>query len=152
MVGMKLADKGRYKPPPRLPRPAQEVSEAVASWPNVQARTHWLLGDEREVDGADFYVGDTELGHIHLDSEAHVVLPSKVATVLIKAKHGRSLPWSRSAVVFPITTAKDVEHALWLFRLSYDRRLGTLTGELLDRVSRYHRTAAAKQHVSGEQS
>ncbi len=42
------------KPPPALPKHAQAVSNALAGWPEVHARTHWMLGDEREVDGADF--------------------------------------------------------------------------------------------------
>jgi hypothetical protein len=148
---MKLIDKGRFKPPPTLRGRGQKVSEAVASWPDVHPRTHWLLSDERVVDGADFYVGDQELGHIHLDSEAHVVLPSRVARVLIKAKLARSLPWSRCAVVFPIKTAKDVRRALWLFRLSYDRRLGTPTSELLDQVFRYAGSEADKNNRPGGQ-
>lgn len=73
MLGsMKLEEKGRFAPPPTLDKVAQRVSDAVAAWEGVHARTHWLLGNENEVDGADFYLGDEELGHIHLDSEAHV--------------------------------------------------------------------------------
>jgi len=54
--------KGRFAPPPKLKAAAQRVSEAVAAWQGVHARTHWLLGDEREVDGADFYLGENEVG------------------------------------------------------------------------------------------
>jgi hypothetical protein len=133
-MSMKLADKGRFAPPPTLKPAAQRVSEAVAAWDGIHARTHWLLGDEREVDGADFYLGENEVGHIHLDSEAHVVQPRIVADLLIKAGLARRLEWSRSVVVFAIDRPVDVEHAIWLFQLSYDRRRGATTGELVARV------------------
>ncbi len=57
---MKLADKGHYAPPPKLPRYAQRVLDAVAKWPTVHARTHWELADETSVDGADLYVGEAD--------------------------------------------------------------------------------------------
>lgn len=132
---MKLDEKGRFQPPPPLPTPAQRVSETVASWPDVHARTHWQLGDERQVDGADFYLGQEELGHIHLDGEAHVMLPSTIAAALIRSNLAVRLPWSRSAAVFRIESSADVDHALWLFRLSYDHRAGTPTKDLLHRIA-----------------
>ena len=134
---MKLSQKGKYAPPPKLRSAAQKVSQAIAGWNDVVARTHWLLGDEQEVDGVDFYVGENEIGHIHLDSEAHIMLPRLVADALIKAGVGRRLEWSRAAVVFGIESPTEVDHALWLFRLSYDRRQGTSTVDLLSRVRDY---------------
>lgn len=131
---MKLDEKGRFRAPPKLDAAAQRVSETVRSWPTVHARAHWLLGDETTIDGADFYVGERELGHIHLDSEAHVMQVRSVADAVIAAKLGRALPWSRSAVVFPIASRADVEHALWLFRLQYDRLVGVASSALLERV------------------
>ena len=82
---MKLAEKGHFAPPPPLPKHAQTVSEHLATWPKVHARTHWLLGDETEIDGADFYLGEEELGHLHLDGEAHVAVPKKIRDALIAA-------------------------------------------------------------------
>lgn len=118
-----------------LPKLAQRVSETVGAWPDVHARTHWLLGDEREVDGADFYLGEEELGHIHLDGEAHVFLPRMLVASLVAAGLGRPFRWSANVVVFAIGRVKDVEHALWLFQLSYDRRRGASTAELAARVA-----------------
>jgi Family of unknown function (DUF5519) len=134
---MKLSEKGRYTPPPQLEPAAQRASEAIAAWPGVHARTHWLLGDEREVDGADFYLGEEELGHIHLESEAHVMHARPVAQALIKAGLARRFQWSGEVVVFEIRTQADVAHALWLFQLSYDRRRGVAQPELLARITDY---------------
>ncbi len=131
---MKLAAKGRYAPPPSLPTHAQSVSESLARWPAVHARTHWFLGDEREVDGADFYVGEEELGHLHLDGEAHIAVTRALREALTGAGVAKPFRWSASFVVFRVRSAADVEHALGLFGLAYDRLRGTPEAELLARI------------------
>lgn len=138
---MKLAEKGRFAPPPKLARHPQRVSDEVAGWPEVHARSHWQLGDEKVVDGADFYVGQDELGHIHLDGEAHVMFPRPVADAIVKKKIAERLPWARTGTVVAIESAADAERALWLFRLSYEHRRGVAAAELLARVDEYGVTA-----------
>jgi len=135
MAAMKLAEKGRYAPPPELEPAAQGVADAVAKWPGVHARSHWLLGDERRVDGADFYLGEDELGHIHLDSAAHIVHARPIADQLIKAGLGHRFEWSPEVVVFEIRKQTDVAHALWLFELSYGRRQGLKNAEISARIT-----------------
>lgn len=137
---MKLAEKGHYEPPPRLPKYAQVVSSALAEWENVHARTHWLLGDETTVDGADFYVGERELGHIHLQGEAHIAVPAALRNALIKASLAAPFQWSTSFVVFQIATSADVEPAKALFRLAYERLNGASTAELVARCATLART------------
>ena len=131
---MKLAAKGRFAPPPTLPTHAQAVSETLATWPEVHARTHWLLGDETEIDGADFYVGQDEIGHLHLDGEAHVAVNAALREALVAAGAAKPFRWSGGFVVFRIRTAQDAAHALRLFALAYDRRRGVSEGELLARA------------------
>jgi len=131
---MKLSEKGHFAPPPKLEAAAQQVSDTVASWDGVEARCHWLLGDETVVDGADFYFGEEEPGHLHLDSEAHVMLPVTVANAIVEAGLAERLVWDRSTVVFVVERPSDVEHASWLFGLSYRRREGAPTSELLSDV------------------
>jgi len=140
---MKLAEKGRYAPPPRLEPAAQRVATELATWPGIHARTHWLLGDEQVVDGADFYLEQEELGHLHLDSVAHVMHELPVATALIKAGLGRRFQWNREVVVFEIRNAADVAHALWLFELSYERRKGLKPVDILARIATYAATRRA---------
>ncbi len=131
---MKLAEKGHFAPPPPLPAHAQRVSEALASWPNVHARTHWLLGNETEIDGADFYLGDDEIGHLHLNGDAHVAVSKRVREALVTAGLAKPFQWSRAFVVFPVRRASDVGHAKFLFHLAYDRVSGVEESELLDRI------------------
>lgn len=134
---MKLSEKGRYAPPPSLEPAAQRVSNMLATWPGVHARAHWLLGDERTIDGADFYFGEDELGHIHLDSQAHVMHPKRIVDALIQVGLGRRFHFSDEVVVFDVRKQADVDHALWLFQLSYDRCGGSKTAELLARIAAY---------------
>lgn len=113
---MKLSEKGKFALPPKLePKHAQALSETLASWSGVHARTHWQLGDESVVDGVDFYVGDEELGHLHLDGDAHV--------------RGLAHPfrWSREFVTWRVTSSASRGHAEWLFSL----RLAALGGASL---------------------
>jgi Family of unknown function (DUF5519) len=139
---MKLADKGRYAPPPHLPPHAQAVSTEIASWPGVQARTHWLLGDESQVDGADFYVGEQELGHIHLDGEAHLALEKPLRDALIAARLASPFRWSQGFVVCSIRSAAAASLAQALFRLAYDRLQGESTAALLTRLRGLSQTSA----------
>jgi Family of unknown function (DUF5519) len=136
---MKLSEKGRFAPPPKLPKHAQGVSKALASWADVHARTHWLLGDETEVDGADFYVGQEEIGHLHLEGEAHVATGSVLRKALVAAKLASPFRWSSKFVVHDVGRAADVEHALWLFRIAYDRAHGVSDEDLIARVREYER-------------
>lgn len=135
---MKLAEKGRYAPPPKLPKRAQRVSVALSTWPGIHARTHWQLGDESIVDGADFYVGQgpkaAELGHLHLDGQAHVGMPPAVAASLISSRLAQRFPYGRGFVVLDVDSDAAVEQALWLFRLNFDFLHGTKPPELLRRI------------------
>ena len=134
MIRMKLSEKGRFSPPPVLPTHAQVVSTAIASWDEVHARTHWLLGDETQVDGADFYVGEDEIGHLHLEGQAHVATGVVLRNALVAAKLASPFRWSSKFVVHDVARAADVEHALWLFRLAYDRAQGVTDEDLVERI------------------
>lgn len=134
---MKLSEKGRFAPPPALPEHAAITSKAIASWADVHARTHWLLGDETEVDGADFYVGEEEIGHLHLDGQAHVATGLPLRKALVAAQLASPFRWSSKFVVHDVARAADVERALWLFRLAYDRVRGVTDDDLITRVHHY---------------
>jgi hypothetical protein len=145
---MKLADKGRYAPPPRLPVHAQAVSSLVLSWPQVHARAHWLLGDETQVDGADFYVGERELGHIHLQGEAHISVPKPVRDALIKAGLASPFPWSQAFVAYSIATAADVAAARILFELAYHHLRGATLAELLARIANHSAAPSSRPRAA----
>ena len=121
---MRLESKGEIRPPPKLKGPAQSVSLEIQSWPGVIAATHWFLYDRTQVDGADFYVGEKELGHIHLDGELHLCVTVGLRRRLIESGLAEALPWAEDCVQAPISSRRDARNALWLFRLGYDRLTG----------------------------
>jgi hypothetical protein len=139
---MKLTEKGSFAARPALDGPAETVARTLEKWPSVVARTHWQLGDESIVDGADFYVGEKELGHLHLYSEAHIAMPRALRDAVIAAKLAKPFRWSESFVVCRVRTQTDARLAEWLFRLAYDRLEGASLPSLLKRVDeRAHRAA-----------
>ena len=132
---MRLEAKGEIRPPPRLKGPAQFVSLEIQSWPGIIAATHWFLYDRTQVDGADFYVGERELGHIHLDGELHLCVTVGLRRRLIEGGLAEALPWAEDCVQAPISNRRDARNALWLFRLAYDRLTGIPIPDLRRRIA-----------------
>ena len=119
-----LAHKGPFRPAPALVGPAGRVAETVAKWPGIIAATHWRLSRRDEIDGADFYVGEQELGHIHLDGEVHLATNLEMRKSLVEAGLARPFPWYKSWVEVSIRDEADADHAIQLFRLNYCRLIG----------------------------
>jgi hypothetical protein len=86
------------------------------------------------VDGADFYVGESELGHIHLDGEIHLVLTKALRKAVIASRFAEQFRWDVNFVQFLITNEASAQHALWLFRLAYDQLKGANESDLLNRI------------------
>ena len=123
---MKLADKGPIRPPPTMPGLLGRVTGVIQTWPGVIAATHWDLYRPTVPDGADFYVGDTEIGHLHLNGEAHVATDSTLFRQFVDG--GKAQPfrfrqdpnyrWWTQATMATEQQAQDV---LELFRANYGR-------------------------------
>ena len=122
---LRLSEKGPLAPPPVLGEPLEHLSRVVQSWPGVVAATHWNLWRRDEVDGVDFYRGEEELGHIHLDGELHLSLPSAVADHLIRTGSAREFPYGKDWVALRILSDDDTREAEWLIRIAYDLLGGT---------------------------
>ena len=121
---IQLAHKGPFRPAPALAGPAGRVAETVAKWPGITAATHWHLSRPDEANGADFYVGEQELGHIHLDGEVHLATNLEMRKSLVEAGLARPFPWYKSWVEVAIHDEADADHAIRLFRLNYCRLTG----------------------------
>ena len=126
--------KGRVAAPPRLDGAAQEVSSKVATLPDVIVQAHWEIGSQTDVNGTDFYVGENELGHIHLDGEAHIPVGRELADLLIRRRLARRFRWSREFVALD---TEDVAHAAWVFGLRRAQIDGVGHAELCERVDRH---------------
>jgi hypothetical protein len=124
--------KGRIAPAPILAGNAQHTAEQVAALDGVSAQAHWEIGSQQDVNGTDFYVGAEELGHIHLDGEAHIPVGAHIVDALVKAKLASRFRWSAQ---FAVVDAHDVDAALWLFRLRHAQIAGAASLELIERIS-----------------
>jgi hypothetical protein len=134
-----LKRKGPVVPAPALDEPAGGVARAIAVWSGVVAATHWRLGAPGTVDGADFYVGAVELGHIHLDGDVHLATTRPLRTALLARGLAEPFPWYESWVRLPIRSDDEARHALWAIRLNYDRIAGVSLPELRARIAEYRR-------------
>ena len=132
---MTLEAKGPVQPVPVLTGYAEVVSRAVQSWPGVIAATHWHLYRPTEVNGADFYVGTEECGHIHLDGEVHLATSLDLRKSLLAHGLARSFPYYASWIETSIRSEAEAKHAIWLFRLNYDRIMGESRTLLEENIS-----------------
>ena len=100
----------------------QRIAEAVAGWPGVEQAPH-------RFGGIEFRLGRRELGHLHGDVLADLPLPRTLRDEVIAA--GRAVPHhvlpDSGWVSFRIESPDDVERAIELFRLAYDRAVAART-------------------------
>ena len=112
--------KGPFAPPPSLGGDLQAVVAAGSAWPEVEATTHWHFADQSRVDGVDFYVGERELGHLHLNGSIHLATPPDLGAQLVADRLGTPFPYARGWTQASVLML-GVERAVGLFRLNYDR-------------------------------
>ena len=112
--------KGPLAPPPRLQGDLQAVVEAVAAWPEVQVSMHWHFSDHSRVDGVDFYVGDDELGHLHLNGSIHLATTAALQADLIAEGVGAPFPYARGWTQGSVRRL-GMAGAVALFLRNYDR-------------------------------
>jgi len=132
---MRLEDKGQILPPPVLNKYPQMVSEEIQKWSNIISATHWDLYDRTKVDGADFYQGKKELGHIHLDGWVHLATNKELSQAILKNKLAEKFPYAQNWVMFSITKKQDVKKAILIFQLNYDRLNGEPIDTLISKIN-----------------
>ena len=95
---------------------AQQIEQELLTWPDVEAVAHRFGGREFRVQGH-------EIGHLHGSRLADLPFPRRVRDELVAA--GRALPHhvlpDSGWVSFRIGGPGDVDAALALFRLNYER-------------------------------
>lgn len=134
-----LGQKGPVAPPPNLEQPYQTAATAIAVWDEVITATHWHLYRKAEVDGIDFYVGERELGHIHLDGWVHLATNQTLCKPLISREFAEAFPYSgyEHWVSYKIESMSHAKHAIWLFHLNYLRLRGFVEDDLLSEIQQY---------------
>jgi hypothetical protein len=96
--------------------PAARIEEEVGSWNGVIVSPH-------RYGGTEFRVGRRELGHVHGNRLADLPFPVPVRRELVaagRAEPHHILPESGWVSVW-IRDAADVDTAIELFRLNYER-------------------------------
>ncbi len=94
----------------------ESIEGEVLRWPGVEARPH-------RFNGVEFRVRGHEIGHLHGDRLADLPFPKRVREELVaegRAQPHHVLPetgWTSYRIRGP----EDVEGALELFRLNYER-------------------------------
>lgn len=112
-------EKGPIAPAPRLEGPVQAVIDAVSAWPGIDTTVHWHLVDRTRVDGVDFYVGDQELGHLHLDGSIHLATRPALGREMIAEGVARSFRYQQGWVEEQVGRI-GTDAAVALFRRNYD--------------------------------
>lgn len=109
---MKLTEKGKIIPPIKLGEPMENVSKTVQSWNKIISATHWNLYNRTKPDGADFYVSEEELGHIHLNGEVHLATSVALRNSLVRRQLALPFVYADGWVEYSIKTEADARHAL----------------------------------------
>jgi hypothetical protein len=94
----------------------ERIGREVAGWPGVEEKPH-------RFNGVEFRVNGHEIGHLHGDRLADLPFPVRMRKELVaegKARLHHVLPQT-GWVSYPIRGEDDVEGALELFRLNYER-------------------------------
>jgi hypothetical protein len=102
----------------------ETIEREVTGWPGVEEKLH-------RFNGVEFRVNGHEIGHLHGDRLADLPFPVRVRRELVaegKAQLHHVLPRT-GWVSYPIRGEEDVEGALELFRLNYERLTARRHGE-----------------------
>ncbi len=94
------------------------LENEVSSWPRVSVHPHRFGGRE-------FRFGSAEVGHAHAGGIVDIPFPRPLHDALLAEGLAEEHRWVPDSgwITFRIRREQDVQHALWLLRLSYLRYL-----------------------------
>ena len=93
-----------------------KLEQAVTGWAQISVHPHRFGGRE-------FRYSQAELGHIHADGTVDVPFSPSLHDALLDERLAEQHRWVPNSgwVSFRIRNPQDLQHALWLLRLSYLR-------------------------------
>jgi hypothetical protein len=93
-----------------------ELREQISAWPGVSVRGHRFGGTE-------FCFGNAEIGHTHPGGIFDIPMPRPIRDALLEEGLAQQHRWAPDSgwITFHIQNEKNLNHALWLARLSYLR-------------------------------
>ena len=88
----------------------------VSTWPHISVVKHRYGGQE-------FRLMNAQVGHVHEGGAVDIPFPRAIRDVLLAEGLASKHLWIPDSgwVTFRVQNEEDVEHALWLMRLSYVR-------------------------------
>lgn len=94
----------------------EQLEDAVSVWPNILVHAHRFGGRE-------FRFGSAEVGHVHLGGTVDIPFPRSVRDALLAEGLAEEHRWVPDSgwITFHVRREDDLQHALWLMRLSYLR-------------------------------
>ncbi len=94
----------------------EQIVEQLSSWEGVSVHQHRFGGKE-------FKFGSAEVGHVHNGGIVDIPFPRSIRDALLEEKLAEEHHWVPNSgwISFPMRSEHDLEHALWLMRLSYLR-------------------------------
>jgi hypothetical protein len=109
----------------------QSLEEEVSGWPQISVHAHRFGGRE-------FRLGSAELGHMHQGGIVDIPFPRPLRNALVAEGLAQKHHWIPDSgwITFQVRTEDDLQHAVWLMRLSYLRyalKTATDPRELLNR-------------------
>jgi hypothetical protein len=93
-----------------------KLEDTVSSWPQVSVHPHQFSARE-------FRFGKAEIGHVHDGGIVDIPFPRTIRDALLAEGLAEEHHWVPNSgwVTFRVRSEKDLQHAVWLMRLSYFR-------------------------------
>ena len=94
----------------------KKLEDEVCTWPNITAHAHRFGGRE-------FRFGSAEVGHVHPGGTVDIPFPRSVRDALLAEGLAEEHRWVPNSgwITFHVRGEDDLQHAVWLMRLSYLR-------------------------------
>jgi hypothetical protein len=93
-----------------------KLEQEVGSWADVSVHSHRFGGRE-------FLFGAAEVGHVHTGGIVDIPFPRSLRDALLAEGLAEEHPWVPNSgwITFRVGSEEDLQHALWLMRMSYLR-------------------------------
>jgi hypothetical protein len=93
-----------------------KLEEEVGSWAHISVHPHRFGGRE-------FLFGRAEVGHVHTAGVVDIPFPRTVRDALLTDGLAEEHHWVPNSgwITFRVRNEEDLQHAVWLMRLSYLR-------------------------------
>ena len=94
----------------------KRLEQELSRWPGVTLHAYRFGGTE-------FRLGHAEVGHVHVGGIVDIPFPGPIHDELLVEGLAQRHQWVPDSgwTTFRMHTERDLEHALWLMRLSYLR-------------------------------